>query len=273
LNKNIIFGASGLVGLSLIKRLKNKKNYIYFSKNNNNFKKFNLDKNINKLSIKKIDTCYFFASPRIKKINFNNNKFKYEFNWLKNVILNIKIRKFVYLSSSSIYNNKNHIIGSIKNKCEKYIIKNKKKFIYYQIWRPFNLVGKSYYNSDHFHNFLFKIMFIKKKKKFKFEGNSGDKRGYSDVDAFTKTLYNFSKKNISFVKDYGNRDVVSVSKIVDLYNLNYKKIYHKKFSTKFKSKRSNTNCVALKKNNVYYDKKSIIVLRNYLKNSLIKKIN
>ena len=165
MEKNIIFGGSGLVGLSLRKLLRNKKNYLYFSKNNKKFKKFNLDKDIKKFPIKKINTCFFFASPRIKKINFKNKKFKDEFNWLKNVILNLKIKKFIYLSSSSVYYKKNHIIGSVKKKCENYIIRNKKNFSNYQIWRPFNLVGKSYYNSNHFHNFLFKIMFIKKKKK------------------------------------------------------------------------------------------------------------
>ena len=55
------------------------------------------------------------------------------------------------------------MIGSTKINCEKYILKNKRLFEYYQIWRPFNLICERYVNSDHFHNFLFRIMFIKKK--------------------------------------------------------------------------------------------------------------
>ena len=84
-------------------------------------------------------------------------------------------------------------------------------------------------------------MFINKKKIFKFSGNLADKRGYSDVNAFTRTLYNFSKKNINFIKNYGNRDLLRISEIVDLYNLEYKKINRKKFITKFNSKRININ--------------------------------
>ena len=268
MKKNVVFGASGLIGLSFFKLLRKKKNFIFYSKSDNSFAKINLNTKLSKNFIKEIDTCYFFSSPRIKKINFKNNKFKDEFNWLKNVISNLKIKKMVYMSSSSIYYNKNHIIGSVKRKCEKYIIKNKKKFSNYQIWRPFNLVGKSYVNSDHFHNFLFKTMFINKKKIFKFYGNLADQRGYSDVNAFTRTLYNFSKKNINFIKNYGNRDLLRISEIVDLYNLEYKKINRKKFIAKFNSKRININSIASKKNSVYYNKKSILVIKKYLKNSL-----
>ena len=67
-------------------------------------------------------------------------------------------------------------------------------------------------------------MFIDKKKKFKFTGNASDKRGYSYVNSFSKTLYNFSKKNINFIKDYGNKNLISISAILELYNLKYQKI-------------------------------------------------
>ena len=268
MKKNIVLGSSGLIGLSFFKFLKKKKKFIFFSKNNSRFKKINLDNKFPKNFIKEIDTCYFFASPRIKRINFKNNEFKNEFNWLKKVISNIKIKKLIYLSSSSVYYKKNHIIGSVKRKCEKYIVKNKNKFSNYQIWRPFNLVGRSYSNSDHFHNLLFKKMFIEKKKKFVFSGNLMDRRGYSDVNAFTRTLYNFSKKNINFIKNYGNRDLLRISEIVDLYNLEYKKINRKKFIAKFNSKKININNIFSKKNSVYYDKKSILVIKKYLENIL-----
>ncbi len=271
MKKNIVFGSSGVVGFSFFKLLKKKNNFIFYSKTNKNFKRVNLIKKLPKSFIKEVDTCYFFSSPRIKKSNFKSNKFVDEYDYLKNVITNIKINKLIYLSSSSVYYDKKHIIGSVKRKCEKYIIKNKKKFSNYQIWRPFNLVGDKYTNSDHFHNLLFKIMFINRKNKFKFEGNLLDKRGYSDVNSFSKVLFNFSKKNISFTKNYGNRNVVTISDIIDLYNIKYRKINKKKFMAKFKSKRINFNYINNKKNNIYFKKKSIFVLKKYLINSLNEK--
>ena len=271
MKKNIVLGSSGLIGLSFFKFLKKKKKFIFFSKSNSRFKKINLDNKFPKNFIKEIDTCYFFASPRIRRINFKNNEFKNEFNWLKKVISNIKIKKLIYLSSSSVYYKKNHIIGSVKRKCEKYIVKNKNKFSNYQIWRPFNLVGRCYSNSDHFHNLLFKKMFIDKKKKFIFSGSSIDRRGYSDVNAFIKVLYNFSKKNVSFIKNFGNRDMLAIYEIVDLFNLQYQKINQIKFIAKFKSKGPNTNNISTKKNSIYYNKKSVAVLKKYLVNSLNEK--
>ena len=268
MSKNIILGASGLVGSSIKELLKNKKNYFFFSKDKKKFIRFNLDKNIKKFPIKNINTCFFLASPRIKKINYKKNNFKDEFNWLKNVILNLKIKKFVYLSSSSVYYKKNHVIGSVKKKCENFIIQNKKRFANYQIWRPYNLVGQSYYDSDHFHNFLFKIMFVKKKKKFKFKGSPFDKRGYSDVNDFTRNLYKFSKKNVSFIKNYGNKNLIRISEIISIYNLQYKKIYDRDFSSDFKKKNKDVSSIASKKNSIYYNKKSSSVLIKFLKKSL-----
>ena len=104
------------------------------------------------------------------------------------------------------------MIGKVKRKCEKYILNNKNKFINYQIWRPFNLIPNSYNDNDHFHNFLFKKMFIQKKENSIFAGNELDARGYSDVNDFTKLLISFSKKNKSFIKDYGNKDIINIKK-------------------------------------------------------------
>ena len=164
MKKNIIFGASGLIGKSFYNLLNKKNNFFFFSKSDQKFKTFDLNKNLKKFPIKEVDICFFCASPRINQHNLRKNLFNQEYTWLENVISNIKINKLIYLSSSSVYYHSNHKIGKIKKKCENYIIKNKNKFLNYQIWRPFNLVGKSYVNSDHFHNYLFKQMFVKKKK-------------------------------------------------------------------------------------------------------------
>ena len=111
-------------------------------------------------------------------------------------------------------------------------------------------------------------MFLDKKKEFIFSGNLMDRRGYSDVNAFTRTLYNFSKKNINFIKNYGNRDLLRISEILELYNLKYQKINQKNFMAEFKSKKININNIFSKKNSVYYNKKSILVIKKYLENIL-----
>jgi len=125
LKKNIVFGSSGLVGTAFYDLLKKKKNFIFYSKNNQKFEKFNLNLNIKKFPFKDINCCYFFSSPRILKKNFINNNFKLELEWLKKLVLNIKIKKIIYISSSSVYYKKNHIIGSVKLKCENFILKKK----------------------------------------------------------------------------------------------------------------------------------------------------
>ena len=162
---NLVLGGSGLIGKSLKNIYDNKKVlYISSSKKDRKFIKFNLNKSFNNFPYKNVDKCFFFASPRILKKNLSKKKFYQEYKWLNKVINNLNIRKMIYLSSSSIYYSKNHIIGANKRKCEDLIIQNKSKFKCIQIWRPFNLIGDFYEHSDHFHNILYKEMFIRKKK-------------------------------------------------------------------------------------------------------------
>mgnify|MGYP006077328063 CR=1 FL=1 len=269
MKKNIVFGSSGLVGSAFYDLLKKKKNFIFYSKNNQKFEKFNLNSDIKKFPFKDINCCYFFSSPRILKKNFINNNFKLELEWLKKLVLNIKIKKIIYISSSSVYYKKNHIIGSVKLKCENFILKKKNLFSNYQIWRPFNLIGDKYLNSEHFHNQLFKEMFLKKKKSSIFSGNLNDRRGYSKVEHFVKILYRHSLKKSSFIKDYGNKDLVTISEILNLFNAYYIKINKKTFKPVFKSKKANTNRVKINKNTIFYKKKSLGIMKKFL----IKSIN
>ena len=95
MKKNIVFGSSGLVGSAFYELLKNDKNFIFFSKNNKKFEKFNLNNNIKKFPIKEVNNCYFFSSPRVLKKNFINNKFKLELEWLRKIVSNIKIKPFM----------------------------------------------------------------------------------------------------------------------------------------------------------------------------------
>lgn len=268
MKKNIVFGASGLIGSAFYKILKNNKNFIFYSKSNKKFNILNLNNNLTGFPLKEIDHCYFFSSPRILKKNFTQNNFRLELDWLKKVISNIKINKFIYISSSSVYYQKNHIIGSVKLRCEKYIIQKKKLFNNYQIWRPFNLVGDKYLNSDHFHNYLFKQMFLKKKSNHIFSGNPSDKRGYADVNHFVRVMHKHSKLHSSFIRNYGNKDLVKISEIINLFNTYYEKINKKKFKPTFKSDVIDVNIVKSTKNTVFYNKKSLIILKKFLKKSL-----
>lgn len=269
--KNIIFGTSGLIGQSLREKVKKRKNYLYFSYKNKTYNQFNLNKSLKNFPYKKIDLCFFLASPRIKKINFKKKTFVNEYKWLNNVIKNLQINKIIYISSSSIYYKKNHIIGSTKLKCEKLIIKNKKKFQNYQIWRPFNLVGNKYNNSDHFHNLLFKKMFIEKKKKFVFSGNQNDLRGYSSVRDFVNTLVKYTKQRKSFIKDFGNQNLIKIRDIVNLFNKKNRQICGNNFEYTFKNKVANSNKIKKNKRNIYINNNSLNIFKHYLKNSLNEK--
>ena len=129
---NIIIGSNSLIGQSLVQLLKKKnliKNFLLFSKNNkniNNSYKLDLDKNVKILRNLNVNNCYFFSSPKYIKKNFSKKIYERELFWVKNVVKNCKIKKMIYLSSSTVYE-KDHFIGFNKIKIEKYLISKKKK--------------------------------------------------------------------------------------------------------------------------------------------------
>ena len=170
--KNLLFGSSGSLGSSIIKIISKKykkKKFIYVSRSKPLFSKghwykFDLNKKINKFKYKKIYSCIFLASPQYIKKNMNFKTFNKEYAWIKKIVNNIEIENLIYVSSPSIYL-RNHFVGENKYKIEKFLLKNKLKFKTLQIWRPFNLININYKNyTDHFHNLLYRIMFIEKKK-------------------------------------------------------------------------------------------------------------
>ncbi len=266
---NIVFGTTGLVGNSFFNLTNKNKKFKFFSKRKSiNAQSWNLNKNLKKFKYKKINICFFFASPRFLKKNIEKNNFNLEYFWLKKIVDNLSIKKIIYLSSSTVYYKKNHLIGKIKNKCEKYLIKNKKKFLSVQIWRPFNLVGKNIKYSDHFHSLIFKNVFLKKKFKFSISGNLNDERSYSDVNKFAKTILKFSKMNISFIKDYGTQDKILMKDIINLYNIYSFKIFKKKIKINSLSKKKNISIIKNKKNSIIVKDNSLKVIRKFLLNSL-----
>jgi hypothetical protein len=269
---NIIFGSGGLIGHCLAKLVKKKNNYFFYAKNSNKLvKKWDLNKSLKTFPHKNIKTLFFFASPRFVKKNFSARVYAHEVIWLKNIIKNLRISKIVYISSPSIFYKKNHFIGKNKLICEKYLKKNNTKFDFMQIWRPYNLVGPNQEQSDHFHNYALKKMFVEKKSKFTFLGSPMDRRGYSDIDSFVKKLLINSKKNISFTKNYGNKDLLTTAKIIDIYNFFFKKIFKKSFKAKFLSLVPNISKVTYSKNTIYELKSSKSVLIKHLKKYLREK--
>jgi nucleoside-diphosphate-sugar epimerase len=275
---NVIIGSNSLIGKNLIQLLKKKKKFKKFKcfsrnikvQNNINYVQLDLDKSIANLSKLKINKCFFFASPKYYKKNFTKKIFEKEYFWIKKVLKNCSINKMIYLSSSTIYQ-KDHFIGLNKLKAEKFLKKNKSKFKCLQIWRPFNLISYEQTNlTDHFHNYLFKIIFLKKRKSVIFNGNTNDMRGYSSVADFVKILYKFSNQNKNFTKNFGNPNLISVKNIIEIYNSISKKKLGYELNYKFNSNRSNVNSVNnLNKRNTIYSKiKSNYVIKKFLKNML-----
>jgi len=264
LTKKLIFGASGLVGNSLYKYLGKKKNYVFFSNKNKKFNQINLDRKIPQKYIenKQVD-IYFFSSPYFLKKNHKIQVFEKELQWLKKVINLYNINKFIYLSSPSIFYQKSQI-GKIKKTCENFIIRSN-KIKYYQIWRPYNLVGKNKYISDHFHNTALKEIFFKKKNSFEFYGSSEDIRGYSDVDDFVRVLSRHSNKDKSFIMNYGNTDEITTFEVIKLYIKALKEKKNRIFYPIFKGKKKNKSIIKKGKNSIFSKKSSKTVLNNYLR--------
>ena len=156
---------------------------------------------------------------------------------------------------------------------KKIYFKKQKKFSNYQIWRPFNLVGSNYNSSDHFYNILFKKMFIEKKNFTLLKEYINDRRGYSSADEFTTVILKYSKINKSFVKDFGNPELVKISEIINLFNKKYFQLNKKYFEFEFLSNKRNSSKIKLNKNNVYSKSDTISIFKNYLRNSLnVKKM-
>ena len=88
---------------------------------------------------------------------------------------------------------------------------------------------------------------------------------------FVKILYQHSLKKSSFIKDYGNKNLVTISEILNLFNSYYLKINKKIFKSVFKSKKANINRVKINKNTVFYKKKSLIVMKKFLTKSINEK--
>ena len=102
----LVFGCSGLIGITLSGLLKkNKTLFTSRTKPKNiskNWKKIDLDRNINNLP-NNVERIFFLSSPYYMINNLRkNNIYLKELKWLKKIIDNIKAKKFIYLSSSSI---------------------------------------------------------------------------------------------------------------------------------------------------------------------------
>ena len=273
LYKNLIFGASGVIGSEFINRL-NIKDSLFtsrkkpISKKQIIWQKIDLNKNnLNKLP-NKVKTIFFFASPHYTEKNLNiKNCFKKELFWVKKIIKNINCEKFVFTSSSSVYSN-NHQIGIYKKKIEKELRLSKIKFI--QIWRPFSLIGFNNYTlSDHFHNVLIKDVIKKNKTKIDFHSSINDERGYSSVSKFCNEVYKKHKMNKSFIYNYRNKNLIKLEKIIEIFKLVLKKNNLNSFDCKFKNLKTNKNFDYKKLENIktiFSNEKSERILNNHFNN-------
>ena len=274
--ENIIIGCSGIIGASMIKKIDHK-NTIFTSRKkipyikNGVWIKQDLNKKINFKIPKKIKKIFFLSSPYyINKNLFKKNSFKVEVQWIKKIVQHISCEKFIYISSSSVYE-KNHVIGIYKKKCEK-IIKNS-NIKYVQIWRPFNLVGYKKGLTDHFHNLLVKLFYVKRKTNHIFRGNKLDKKGYSTVKKFVSHVLFYSKLNTSFTYNYRNKNLINVEEIVKIFQAIVQKKYSIKFSYNFKNKKRKLNKYINHKmlnKNIFSNESSKKVLRNYFNKILTK---
>lgn len=260
--KNIIFGSTSSIGIEISKKLK--KNETLFTSRkkiirSNNWIKNDLNKKNFKYFPKKVDKIFFVASPYYLKKNLKDKKkniYSNELIWLRNCLKNIRCNKIIYISSSSVYI-KDHPIGKIKLKCEKYIMKTKS--LRYQIWRPYNIIGECDANnlSDHFHNLLIKKVLINKNKFIKLAGNKNDKLGYSSAKKFAKILLKKSFQNKNFILDYKNYNKNKLEEIITFF-LRFFKIDIK---YKFIHKQRPLNKIQIKSINA--DENSLSILKKY----------
>ena len=271
----IVLGCSGLIGIALSRLLKNNKTLFVSRTKPKNiskyWKKIDLDKDIKSLP-KKVEKIVFLSSPYYTINNLRkNNIYLKELKWLKKIINNTKTKKFVYLSSSSIYL-KNHKIGKVKKKCEKFLKKSNISIL--QIWRPYNLVGIDQNKiSDHFHNILIKKIFIDELNKYEFNGNENDIRGYSSVEKFCSVMLRKSNTTKSFTCDYGNYKGIKIKDIVKIFSYILKKKYNRNFVAIFKNPYPNKNIIS--NNNLLYSynskENSKKILVNYYNNLIDEK--
>ena len=271
----MVLGCSGLIGVTLTGLLnKNKTLFVSRTKPKNiskNWKKIDLDRDIKSLP-KNVEKIFFLSSPYYTKNNLKkNNIYIKELKWLKKIINNTKAKKFIYLSSSSIYL-KNHKIGKVKKKCEKLL--KQSNIPIFQIWRPYNLVGINRSKiSDHFHNILVKEIFIKKLNKYEFNGNENDIRGYSSVKKFCSLMLKQSNTNKSFTYNYGNPKGIKIKEIIKIFSYILKKKYNRSFEAIFKNPHPNKNIISNNKLAYSYNSKenSKKILVNYYKNLINEK--
>ena len=277
---NLLFGSSGSLGSSIIKIISKKykkKKFIYVSRtrpsdSKNRWIRYDLNNDISKFKYKKVKHCIFLASPQYLKKNMKLKIFNKEYFWINKIIRNIKIERLIYVSSPAVYL-KNHYVGYNKLKIEKFLTKNKQKFKSLQIWRPFNLINTNYRKySDHFHNLLYKIMFVQKKTTYNFSGNKYDTRAYCDIDKFSNILLKNAFLKKTFIKDFGNLDAITISEIIKIYNKYFYIKYKKTFTPNFISKKINKNIIRKNsKNNVYSKESSKNIIKKYLLSRLYEK--
>lgn len=184
-------------------------------------------------------------------------------------IKNIKIKKIIYSSSSSVYifnengnlnNNHPYLYESCKLFCENliktYCLKNKKKFV---IARIFNLYGG--YDKA---SLISKIKKSKNKNKFFFLNNKGESvRDYIHVRDVAEIYKYLSTNDLQGIFQIGSGRGLKTKKIFNLFNVPKKNL---RFKRQIELKTSIANINNLKKKIKF---KKFTKIETFIKDSLI----
>ncbi|MDA7576802.1 NAD(P)-dependent oxidoreductase [Candidatus Pelagibacter sp.] len=274
----LVTGCTGYLGFHICEHLKAKKIPFYGIDNFSRSSQKNIidKKKILKIDIsskhlpkllkqKKIQTVIHAAAYSFPPESEDNKKIYYKNNILKTKIFidncyKMKIKKFIFFSSSNVYNFNSHKIKSVKETQKLYpknyygqtklIIERylNNKFDICYILRLFNIAG--YVNKSNFYEFknkyrrilpvineafrkklTFKLNLIKLKDKAVFPG-----RDFVHIKDFLKIIFLIIKKQDTnnFIFNVGNNKLVYLDEIINIFEKKLKrKIYFKKIiSTK-----------------------------------------
>lgn len=209
--KIIILGSQGFIGTNLINYLSQFKYLILSVGKKNNFfknkkiKHFKEDIYKSKKFYKYLDSSSIIIFLSASKFNFNDIK---KFKKMINIFKNKKIKKFLFLSSASVYGNNNNIKSELVlkkpiNKQGKFFVKFENTIIEalknsktsYTILRTFNVFGKFRKKGGMIESFIQKL--LRSDNTFHAAGLH-NLRSYIHVDDLCKIILklSFKKKNL-----------------------------------------------------------------------------
>ncbi len=238
--KNVLFVGAGPIIISYRKKYSNLKNIRIFTRSRN--KELNdaligdfIYYDLNKL-LQKIDVVIFSISPTKSMINSEEiTLFKNKFAEFLNYCKKLKIEKFIFLSSVSVYKNHNEkpstekdAVESSSNYAEEKINFEKKiistfkdSYISYSILRISNPFGMILY-TKRVNNFIDSIFEKNKNMQQIYVDNQGKSlRDFIFIDDLSEILHHFiyTQKNINGVFNVGSGKSYSLNEVIETFKL------------------------------------------------------